>query len=148
MYFVDQQEINKTIDFFDELVELYKSNSLQTEIEKIAMERLIHLMIETILDTGNMLIDGFIMRDPGSYVDIIHILVDEQVIPESDTKAYEELIALRRMVVVDYKTIDHAHLIEVMNNHLDVYATFSQRVRDFLPQETTVANTFINPKDS
>lgn len=31
------------------------------------------------------MIDGFIMRDPGSYEDIIDILVDERVIPK-DTK--------------------------------------------------------------
>ncbi|GAA3319942.1 hypothetical protein GCM10020331_028930 [Ectobacillus funiculus] len=30
------------------------------------------------LDVGNAIIDGFIMRDPGSYEDIIDILVDEK----------------------------------------------------------------------
>lgn len=148
MYFVDQQEINKTIDYFDELVGLYNQLSIQTDIERKALERIVQLMIETVLDTGNMLIDGFIMRDPGSYVDIIYILVDEQVIPESDSKAYEELIALRRMVVVDYKAIDHAYLVELLNKYLSTYTSFSQRVRDFLPQESNVANTFINSQDS
>ena len=34
------------------------------------------------MDVGNLMIDGFIMRDPGSYEDIIDILIDEKVITQ------------------------------------------------------------------
>lgn len=55
-------------------------SSWNTEIEKKALERIVHLLIENVLDVGNAMIDGFIMRDPGSYDDIIDILVDEKVV--------------------------------------------------------------------
>ena len=35
--------------------------------------------MESMMDVGNLMIDGFIMRDPGSYEDIIDILVDEKL---------------------------------------------------------------------
>ena len=37
-------------------------------------------VIESIIDVGNTMIDGFIMRDPGGYEDIIDIMEDEKVI--------------------------------------------------------------------
>ena len=51
---------------------------------KKALERIVHLLVECILDTGNDMIDGFIMRDPGSYDDIMDILVDEKVVPTEE----------------------------------------------------------------
>ena len=67
--------------FFDEHVRLFAEySSWNTEIEKKALERIVHLLIENVLDVGNAMIDGFIMRDPGSYDDIIDILVDEKVV--------------------------------------------------------------------
>ena len=38
------------------------------------------------------MIDGFIMRDPGSYEDIIDILMDERVISEEDGQGMKEVI--------------------------------------------------------
>lgn len=41
------------------------------------------------LDVGNAVIDGFIMRDPGSYEDIIDILQDEKVISEEKAMQFK-----------------------------------------------------------
>ena len=57
--------------------------------EKLALERVNYLLIESIIDVGNSMIDGFIMRDPGSYEDIIDILVDEKVM-ERRIKPYKQ----------------------------------------------------------
>ena len=56
-----------------------------------ALERIVHLLVECILDTGNDMIDGFIMRDPGSYDDIMDILVDEKVVPEGEGSQLKSL---------------------------------------------------------
>ena len=148
MYFVNRQEIDQTLSYFDQLITFYKELSIQSELEKKALERIVHLMIETVLDTGNMLIDGFIMRDPGSYLDIIHILVDEQVIRKNEKEAYEQLIELRKILVVDYKTIDHHYVSDIIARHLDTYETFSNQVSEFLQQQIGVANTFIDTEKS
>ena len=49
---------------------------------QLALERMVQISIDSVLDVGNAMIDGFIMRDPGSYEDIIDILLDEKVITE------------------------------------------------------------------
>lgn len=83
MYFVDRSKIEKTLGFFEHQLALFDSQTdWQSEIGELALQRIGHLLIECILDTGNDMIDGFIMRDPGSYDDIMDILVDEKVVTE------------------------------------------------------------------
>lgn len=85
MYFVDRNNIEQTLRFFETQLALFDSTpAWQSEIEKRALERISHLMIECILDVGNDMIDGFIMRDPGSYDDIMDILTDEKVVAEDE----------------------------------------------------------------
>ena len=43
------------------------------------------------------MIDGFIMRDPGSYEDIIDILIDEKVIANEKEKPFKELISYAKI---------------------------------------------------
>ena len=81
MYFVDRKKLEATLHYMDKLIhilELDRPNSIK---EKLCLERAVHVFIESTLDVGNMMIDGFIMRDPGSYHDIIDILLDEKVLP-------------------------------------------------------------------
>lgn len=77
------------MQFIEHLLKEYKELKVDSYQEKLALERLVQLLIESIIDVGNMMIDGFIMRDPGSYEDIIDILEDEKVIPQSESSAYK-----------------------------------------------------------
>ena len=111
MYFVNRSEIEQTVTHIDELITIaQETKSFASDIEKLGLERVVHVVIESILDVGNMMIDGFIMRDPGSYHDIIDILVDEKVIPAEEEVAYKAVIDLRQMLVQDYLAIDHTHV--------------------------------------
>nr|WP_239587930.1 DUF86 domain-containing protein [Gracilibacillus alcaliphilus] len=138
------RQMNELLDFFDETIANVKDRSFETEVEKYALERITHLLIESLIDVGNMMIDGFIMRDPGSYQDIIDILVDEQVIPESDKSAYQLLIEQRRVVVQEYKQINHDQLEQLLQEYYQPLSQFSKNIRLYLANEMGVANTFIN----
>ena len=84
MYFVDRHKIENTLNFLEEELRLYQMQEEWTsDVEKKALERIGHTLIECILDIGNDMIDGFIMRDPGSYDDIMDILTDEKVVIRS-----------------------------------------------------------------
>lgn len=145
MYFVNRSEIEQRIDHIDRLLSIVdEQKSFETTIDKIALERIIHIIIEAILDVGNSMIDGFIMRDPGSYHDIIDILIDEKVIPKEDENSYKELIDLRQMLVRDYLTIDNHKMEKVLNAHKDVLQQFSKYIRLYLDNELGVANAFSN----
>lgn len=145
MYFVNRSEIEQRISHIDKLlIELEKQESFSNVIEELALERAIHVIIEAMLDVGNSMIDGFIMRDPGSYHDIIDILVDEKVIPEEDESGYKALIDLRQILVQKYLTVDHQQLKDALFTHMTVLRKFSTYIRSYLDNELGVANAFSN----
>ncbi len=82
MYFVDRNKIITTLKHLDEILNIFEESNewLNNDISKLAFQRIGHNTIESLMDVGNLIIDGFIMRDPGSYEDIIDIIIDEKVI--------------------------------------------------------------------
>ncbi|MBS3682156.1 DUF86 domain-containing protein [Ornithinibacillus massiliensis] len=142
MYFVDRKKVEDTLQFIEHLLIEYKELKVDSYQEKLALERLVQLLIESIIDVGNMMIDGFIMRDPGSYGDIIDILEDEKVIPQSESSAYKAVIELRKTLVKDYLHVNHEELNEVISTNLAVLNQFTARIRDYLKNELDVANAF------
>lgn len=144
MYFVDRSKIQQTLQYMDQVINVLKMNAPETLIDKLSLERAVHIVIECTLDVGNMMIDGFIMRDPGSYNDIIDILLDEQVLPKDEETAYKELIQLRKVLVTDYTNIDHNKLIHTIQANYQVYKQFSAHIRVYLDNELGVANAFSN----
>lgn len=144
MYFVNRSEIEQIITHMDSLLQEIKNKQYSSLIEKLGLERLSHVIIESIVDVGNLMIDGFIMRDPGSYHDIIDILIDEKVIPEQDESSYKAIIDLRQMLVQEYLKIDHNRLKDVLFTNKDVLKQFSHHIRTYLDNELGVANAFSN----
>src|SRR5699024_12767863 len=99
MYFVDREKIEQILQYIDELLYEFHQHSFNSSLGKLGLERIVHMLIESTLDVGNMMIDVFIMRDPGSYEDIIDILVDEKVIHITDQEIYKVLIHLQNAVL-------------------------------------------------
>src|SRR5699024_4968370 len=145
MYFVNRSEIEERISHIDKLLnEIKKQETFSNAIEELALERAIHVIVEAMLDVGNSMIDGFIMRDPGSYHDIIDILIDEKVIPFNDESSYKALIDLRQSLVQKYLKIDRHILEEVIFTHMSVFQKFSHHIRTYLDNELPAANAFSN----
>lgn len=145
MYFVDRMNIRDTLIYIEDLITSFDpEREYDSFKEKLALERITHMLIEAVLDVGNMMIDGFVMRDPGSYEDIITILVDEEVIPEEDEESYKKLIRLRKMVVNDYLQIDHAKLYAVLREIKEVLLQFSSHITAYLQEEMDVPHAFTN----
>lgn len=142
MYFVDRSKIEQILNYLDDLLEEVKNNQFETRIEKLGLERAAHLTIESIMDVGNMMIDGFIMRDPGSYHDIIDILIDERVIPSEDETSYKQVVDLRQTLVQNYLEIDNEFIEKVMNKEITTLEKFSTYIRTYLNNELGVANAF------
>lgn len=143
MYFVDREKIEQTLVFLDETLNILElQKEWTTLLEKKALERLVHTIIESILDVGNAMIDGFIMRDPGSFEDIIDILEDEQVIKNEDASAFKEVISHRKQLVQHYLDIQHQLLIETVTQHIDVLKRFPNQIRTYLENELGPVSAF------
>jgi uncharacterized protein YutE (UPF0331/DUF86 family) len=143
MYFVDRDTIEETLHFLDRQISLFTNQEKwETPIEKAGLERLAHTIVEAILDVGNMMIDGFIMRDPGSYEDIIDILLDEAVITAEMHQAYKNLIPFRKMTVQQYINVDHVRLRESFEKDMPSLKQFSGKVRSYLTNELGPVSAF------
>lgn len=139
---MDRKKVEATLQFVETLLKEYKTFNVESTKDKLALERLSQLLIESVIDVGNMMIDGFIMRDPGSYEDIIDILEDERVIPDTESVPYKEVIALRKMLVKDYLHINHEVVQQVLNKNYTILEQFTTRIREYLNNEIGVANAF------
>src|SRR5699024_9515000 len=146
MYFVNQKQIEETLEYMDKLLKELDKYNFDSLIEKLALQRLTHLVIEAIIDVANMMIDGYIMRDQGSYEDIINILVDERVLPESEINQYKEISSRRKMLVKEYLQVDDTHLIDLVMRNKEILNNFSTHIRTYLREETDVAHAFSNEK--
>ncbi|BAB07149.1 DUF86 domain-containing protein [Halalkalibacterium halodurans] len=148
MYFVDRKTIEETLRHMEKIVDHFCSQSEWTsETERLALERIAHLVIESVIDVGNSMIDGFIMRDPGSYEDIVDILIDENVVDEADGQSLKALIACRKLVVQAYTAIDHQQLKQTFDQHVEAVKRFPERVRTYLEKELGPVSAFLPETD-
>ncbi|WP_209125760.1 DUF86 domain-containing protein [Alkalihalobacillus sp. BA299] len=147
MYFVDREKIENTLKHIELLLNRYRGQSLwETDIEMLALERIGHNLIESMIDVGNAMIDGFIMRDPGSYEDIIDILEDEKVIKGEVAEKIRNVIRFRKPLVQAYVTVNHDQLISTLAENVTAIEAFPGAVRDYLESELGPVSAFLPKK--
>lgn len=136
MYFVDREELTLKLAYINQLSQVLE------ESEGYALERIAHMLIESVVDVGNMIIDGFIMRDPGSYKDVLDILEMEQVIPAQDAQMTRDTLYLRQWFVRDYINIDHNEVKRVFMENIASYKQFKANVDTFIENELGPVSAF------
>ncbi|SDZ37129.1 DUF86 domain-containing protein [Thermoactinomyces sp. DSM 45892] len=111
----------------------------QGMIERFALERAAHLAVECMIDVGNTIIDDFIMRDPGGYLDIVDIMEDEQVIESSVGSVWKQWILLRDRLVRHYTEVQIDELAAFTEQY-QVMIQFDHQVQMFLRIEREKGN--------
>lgn len=133
----------------EELLALYKEEDNWEEdlIHVLALARLSHVVIEAIIDVGNTMIDGFIMRDPGGYDDIIDIMDDEKVITPEMSTPLKQVIGLRQMIVREFIDVDAKSIIDVLDVSYEALLLFPTKVRHYLEHELGPVSAFLPADD-
>ncbi|WP_165873848.1 DUF86 domain-containing protein [Baia soyae] len=108
-------------------------------MEHFALERAAHLAVECMIDVGNTIIDDFIMRDPGGYLDIVDIMEDEQVIQPSVGSVWKQWILLRDRLVRHYTEVQIDELA-IFTGQCQVMIQFDHQVQTFLQAEREKGN--------
>jgi uncharacterized protein YutE (UPF0331/DUF86 family) len=148
MYFVDREKIKETVNYMNQLLKVYEGKTdWKSELDQLALERLAQNVIECIIDVGNSMIDGFIMRDPGSYSDIIDILADENVISQDMHEPLKEVIELRKMLVREFSKADHEEIVNVFDRYFKSLAEFAPKVEHYLQHELGSVSAFLPEKE-
>ncbi|GAB0171199.1 DUF86 domain-containing protein [Lysinibacillus sp. CTST325] len=148
MYFVDRNKITKNLQYLDGLLATLESEDswLENDIKKLAIERIGHNVMESMMDVGNLMIDGFIMRDPGSYEDIIDILIDEKVVSTEMEAPLKAVVGLRKMLVREFTDVDVQEVVNVLTTTLPALKQFSPAVNSYLTNELGPVSAFL-PED-
>lgn len=144
MYFIDRNQIENALAHMEKLLTLYNEEKEWTTdlIHSLAVARLSHVIIESIIDVGNSMIDGFIMRDPGGYDDIIDIMEDEKVITSEMSDPLKLVIGLRKMIVRDFTNVNTETIVEVLNQSMEALLVFPTNVRHYLEHELGPVSAF------
>lgn len=145
MYFIDRNQIEKALTHMEKLLALYKKEKDWEAdlIHSLALARLTHVVIESIIDVGNTMIDGFIMRDPGGYDDIIDIMDDEKVITPEMSDPLKKVISLRRMIVMEFIEVNTSEIILILDNSMESLIVFPSKVRHYLENELGPVSAFL-----
>jgi uncharacterized protein YutE (UPF0331/DUF86 family) len=144
MYFIDREAIEDKLRYLETQTNLLRNQGEWTGsvIEKLALERIFQTIVDAILDVGNAMIDGFIMRDPGSYEDIIDILLDEKVISTEMEPELKALLPYRKELVQTYTTIHHEKLQKTIYENLNTIQQFPACIRSYIETELGVVTAF------
>jgi uncharacterized protein YutE (UPF0331/DUF86 family) len=136
IYKVDVPRIERQLSHLQTCAHVIESIGLQQMglVERFAVERAFHVAVECMIEVGSVLIDGFIMRDPGGYLDIVDIMEDEQVIPPFLAAWLKEQVQMRGRLMRDYDKVTQEELEPLMGS-TDRYRTFIQQVRLYLQTE-------------
>jgi uncharacterized protein YutE (UPF0331/DUF86 family) len=147
MYFVDRESITGRLNVLNNMITYFEETTKPSNLtETLAYERMVHLIIDSVLDVGNAMIDGFIMRDPGSYDDIIDILMDEKVISNEVGSQLKKLIPLRKHLLQDYTETIIDKMVATMNETIQSIKSFPIDVNSYLTKELGPVNAFSNGK--
>ncbi len=148
VYFVDRNKITTNLQYLDKLLAIFEAeeNWLQSDITKLAVERIGHNVMESMMDVGNLMIDGFIMRDPGSYEDIIDILIDEKVVSTDIEASLKAVVGLRKMLVREFASVDITEVVNVLTASLPALKQFAPAVNSYLTNELGPVSAFL-PED-
>jgi uncharacterized protein YutE (UPF0331/DUF86 family) len=146
MYFVDRGKLEERLLLMERLtafLEDYTMVPSENEQQRLAFERAIHVVIEAVLDVGNEMIDGFIMRDPGSYEDIIEILRDESVVSEKEAEMLTKWVLLRKLLVNQYHQDHTEEVWKVYQSSKPAILQFPIQVRTYLQEQLGPISAFI-----
>ncbi|MCL6459501.1 MAG: DUF86 domain-containing protein [Gorillibacterium sp.] len=142
MYSNNREELHNRMAFLPILAEvseeLAKNWTARDFIQFFAQERILLLAIETVTDIGSLLIDAFVLRDAGSYEDIIEILMDERVIAGPLALYLPKLVKLRKALVQEYTRFSRDALHPLIPELPAMLSAFGDQVRMFITKEDAI----------
>lgn len=138
MYFVDKEKLTQKLTYLQGLTEDYDKN----KENHYAYERIAQMLIESSVDIGNMIIDGFILRDPGNYKDVIDILELENVISKETQTHINDTVDVRKQFAHNYTELNVKEIMPLFDKSLPYYKKFIKEVAQFLESENVPITAF------
>jgi uncharacterized protein YutE (UPF0331/DUF86 family) len=97
-----------------------------------AAERAMHVAIECSVDAGNEIIDALVMREPGSYEDILRVLMEEGVVSREWFDAYVGVLEFRDKLVRGYTSLPGSDVVQAVRTYAPLFQPYAAAVRAYL----------------
>lgn len=97
-----------------------------------AAERALHVAIECVTDAANLIIDALVMREPGSYADIVRVIAEEGVVDRTFPEQFAEALQFRNQLVREYHQLGSADVVRAVHTCAPVFVPFVRSVRTYL----------------
>lgn len=97
-----------------------------------AAERAMHVAIECTVDAANEIIDALVMREPGSYEDILRVLMEEGVVTKEWFEAYVGVLAFREKLVRGYTSLPGSEVVQAVRVYAPLFQPYAAAVRNYL----------------
>jgi uncharacterized protein YutE (UPF0331/DUF86 family) len=109
----------------------FQANFMHVESAK----HLLQVSIECCLDISHHIIASERFRTPGTYVESLEILVEENIIPRENLNTLRQMVRFRNRLVHLYWDIEEAELYEILQNHLGDFDVFARAIIDFMHEQ-------------
>lgn len=147
MYFVDQDLLFQRLSYMEQVrITLSQISLIDNHEKQLAFERGMHVIIEALLDVGNQIIDGFMMKDPGGYEDMIIVLRDEHVISFEESRKLIELVSLRKQLVQDYTHVQVDPMVAIHESAQEALLIFPKRIKEYMDKHSQEVTAFVPKK--
>ena len=97
-------------------------------INEYAATRMLQIIIEAMLDICAHIIAREGWGLPKSYGDLITLASQHDLIPREMKETYQSMVRFRNRVVHLYDNVDKQEIYDIIQNHLDNFQPFMQRV--------------------
>ena len=129
------QYIEAQLPILDHLSDANESSLAGEPVLRLAAERVVHLLAEAITDVCALVIDGLMLRDPGSYRDMVDILAQEGAFPSEYGERLGELVAFRGHLVRHYLDVTDQEREQALHLAGQIAPSFPSYIRAFLEEE-------------
>jgi len=129
------RNMKKYVDFLRSCSSVTKENLEEDYILMSAIERNLHLAIESALDIGEVIISAEGFEKPEDYRSVILILGRHNVIPRDFAARFAEAAKFRNILVHMYAEVDVEMVYEILKNNLKDFDEFAKHIAGYLERK-------------
>lgn len=97
-----------------------------------ATERALHVAVECTTDVANDIIDALVMREPGSYEDILRVIMEEKVVSADWFNAFSGIIEFRDKLVHRYVSLTADEVEAAAKQYGALFLPYAKFIRTYL----------------
>lgn len=136
---IDKEFIKSKIFFiksyYDELEQILSFSDLEIKKDFIklrAIERIIQLIVDEIIDINNHIIRYGSLEIPESFQSTFIVLAENNILPENFAKKIAPVVGLRNRLVHRYEKIDLDLLLSLVRKNKEDFIEYLKYIFDFI----------------